>query len=793
MNLTPGQQLDRYVIGRYLGSGAMGVVYEATDTRLGRTVALKLVHEELARSEEFRNRLTEEAQRAALIDSPYVVRVWELGEVDGTTFVSLEYVAGQTLREAADDLSFQNRLDVAQQLASGIQAAHAAGVIHRDLKPENIKLTASGDVRILDFGLALVNRREAVDASGDIEGTVAYCSPEQLSAGDITPASDLFNLGVVLFELFTGRRPFEGEYSAAVIYSILYEDPPGPQELYQGVPYWLNDLILALLNKAPSARPGSAAEVERLIAENRLTQPAPDVPVKAQRRQRMVTVENMENLSGDPGWNYLCDAVSTHLIGSLTQRTSLVVSAEPSKARPKDLTERFERYHCDYLISGMLERRLRALRLTLSIFEQDKEEPVSRTVFNSTPDQLFVMLASASEDTAETLAALSGTAPQVFADQVAPDVTAYDYYLKGRSYYTSRQEDLKRAEELFRKALKVDSHFAPAHAGLADVYLVEYMAYYDRRPEKMTAARDAAQRALEIDPALPEAHRALGRYYMFAGERERAEKSLLRAVRHNSKYAIGYRTLAWLKSMEGELDSALGWASQALKLAPTDLESLLLVGLIHMDRREFTPAMATLRRAIELGPDYGRAYYNLGTIYMRLGAPEPALENFVKAIRFQGDPNAYADAGYACLVLRDIDSARQHFLAGIAAGHMPFICQYYIGAMEMLEGKPEAAAVTFAEALRSLEEHDPKGEDPHLAAWRAAVMAYTAPTEARHLLASICEREDLTGEDLYCISRAYATLGDSKPMQRFLQRAISAHDGPSEKEAALDPLRQALS
>jgi len=790
MNIQPGQKLGPYTIGRLLGAGAMGVVYEAVDARLDRTVALKLISEELSRVEEFRRRLAQEASRAAKIDSPYVVKVWEYGESDDRSYVSLELVPGPTLREAAGHLTQEQKLDLVVQLAAGIQAAHDAGVVHRDLKPENLKVGDAGQVRILDFGLAIAERGETVTASGDIEGTIAYSSPEQLSGGAVTASSDLFSFGVVLYELFTGRRPFEGAYSAAVVYSILYEDPPSPQEVRKAIPTWLNDLIIDLLRKRPEDRPASAQEAGRIVMTNRkVVDEAFDLP-RGLRRRRSVTVEELKNLSGDDSWAYFCEAFSDDLVASLTQRTALVVGAQPSKARPSDLHERFARYRCDYLVTGTLSRWQEKIRLTLSVYGEGGDRVISKSTFEGVGEQLFTLLASAAEDTAEILAAVSGTQPRERVDGEAPDVAAYDYYMKGRSYYqTNRPEDLERAEKLYRKALEIDANLAAAHAGLSDVYVFQYMAYYDHRAETIERAREEAMLALEKDRTLPEAHRSLGRCYMFCNEPEKAEAAFLRAIESNPKYAIGYRTLAWLKSMYGDPDAALNGATKALKLAPTDLETLLLISDIHMERRTFTPALATLQRAIELGPDYGRAYYALGTVYMRLGVPEPALENFLQAVRYQGDPNAYHDAGYVYMVLGKSSEGQRILEEGIAAGRMPFICHYYLAIMARLAGDTTGAARHVEAAMASIQADDPTGTDPHLIAYRAAVLAEQGDAEtARKLITGLGDNDELTGGDWYCLSRACASMGDAARMRVFLHRAIESPKGPTAQEVALDPI-----
>ena len=348
---------------------------------------------------------------------------------------------------------------------------------------------------------------------------------------------------------------------------------------------------------------------------------------------------------------------------------------------------------------------------------------------------------------------------------------------------------------MFKKALEIDPKFALAHTGLSDVYAFQYMAYYDRTPERITTAKAEAEKALQMDPRLPEAHRSLGRYYQFTGDNNGAEEAFLKAVEFNPKYAIGYRTIAWLKATEGNLSEGLTWAKKALQLAPTDLETLLLISLIHMDSRKFTVALATLQRAIELGPDYGRAYYNLGAVYMRLGVVELALENFLQAIKYEGDPNAWHDAGHVYMILKDYDSAKAKFREAVDAGHLPFIALFYLGTLEKHEGNEARAGEYFDQCLDLIEQQN-AGKQPNvnLLAYKALALASRGDTqEAIQLLEQVAAGEIHGGEVHYCMARAYAVLGDKEKALACLQESFEHHDGPTPKEVALDPLLAGVS
>ncbi len=789
--LRSGSEFGHYNILSLVGQGTQGTVYQAVDTRLERQVALKVINEELAHSVEYLTSLANEARKAAQIDSSYVVKVWEYAEIDNHPFISYEFVTGEDFRKATRDLMFEPKLALARKIAEGVQAAHTHDVIHRDLKPENIRITTDGDPKVLDFGLATTERGHSVNVHGEIEGTIAYASPEQLSAEPISCQSDLFSFGVILYELFTGRRPFEGDHTASVMYALLYEDPVGPQEINQDLPEWLCDLIVHLLQKQSEDRPGSINDVIEAIDRNVIAGRPGPVAVGISRRNRTVTVVDLKNLSGDKSWDYFCLGFTEEVIEELMRRTDLVVSAEPSTSLPHNISDIFNRCRSDFVLTGSLLKWQDRMRLSLGVYSDHGGQVIFSRKYEGPAEELFSLLSEAAQDAARVLSVATGTAAIEAEEVPTPDVSAYDIYLRGRNYYqTNRPDDLKFAEEMYKKALEIDPNFAIAHTGLSDVYAFQYMAYYDRTTERIAAAKAEAEKALQMDPKLPEAHRSLGRYYQFTGDNVKAEEAFLKAVEFNPKYAVGYRTIAWLKAMEGNLSEGLTWAKKALQLAPTDLETLALIGQIHMDSRKFTVALATLQRAIELGPDYGRAYYYLGTVYIKLGVIELALENFLQAIKYEGDPNAWHDTGYVHMILKDYDSARARFQEAIEAGHLPFIAMFYLGTLEKREGNEAQAKEYFDNCLDSIERQN-AGQEPdvNLLAYKALGLASRGDTqEAIQLLEQVAAGKTHSGEVHYCMARAYAVLGDKEKARACLQESYEHHDGPTPKEIALDPL-----
>jgi serine/threonine protein kinase/tetratricopeptide (TPR) repeat protein len=790
--LARGTKVHHYEIVRRLGAGGMGEVYLAEDTKLKRQVALKFLSPELSEDQAYRDRFIQEAQAAARINHPNVVTVHETNQFAERIYIAMEYISGKSLEDHIKEnkLNFSKKLEIARQICDGLKAAHDCGLIHRDLKPGNIMITVSGRVIILDFGLARMMHTDSVDEAGRIEGTVHYMSPEQVSGSKLSCSTDIFSLGTVLYELVTGKMPFTGADMNRVMYSILHETPVPPIEIRPDLPEWMNAMILKLLDKEPMARFADADSLldymngvlEKGESQGKITD--------YKTRKKAVTVIHLKNLSGDQSWDYFCEGFTEDMIREISRRTDLIVGAEPASKSDYNIAEVFQRCRSDYVITGSLMHWKNKIRMGLCIYSEDGDKILLGENFEGVSDDLFTIMGNAACQTAEVLAKASGSAAHEAVHAVAADVTAYDYYLKGRNYYhTNKPEDLGFAAKMFEKSLEVDPGFALAHTGLADVHISRYMAYYDHNPKQLELARLEAEKALNMNPQLPEAHRSLGRYYMFSGDLKNANKTLLKCIDIDPRYAIGYRTIAWLKDWQGDFEDALDWAKRALELAPTDLETLLLISLLYLELKKYTLAMATLQRAIELGPDYGRAYFMLGQVYKKLGAIELALENYLSAIKFEGDINSYVEAGYCCILLEKYSEANQRFNDSISRGFLPFIAHYYKGLIRLLQGHRGEASDLFERVIEGADRYyasDPQN-DVFLGYKILALALLGRKDEASaHVeeCRSICSHQ---GEGLYIMARIYAVLGDKKEMEHYRELAINEFAGPTRKELNLDP------
>ena len=786
--LTRDSIFAGYRIKAVIGEGATGVVYKAVHPNLGHIVALKVIREELSDLPEYRSMFTKEARLAARINSDYVVKVWELSEFNGQLYISFEYVSGDDLRSAAVSLNFNQKADLAIQLAEGLKSAHTRGLIHGDLKPENIKVTKEGKIKIIDFGLAKRLSAVNIDKTGDFEGTYDYSSPEQTTGDTVSVYSDIFSYGIVLYELLTGERPFKGDNWWDVTSSIQNDNPRQPSEINKELPGWMDGVIQNLLEKEPSKRYENFIYVIDDINCG-LEKGKSSVSIKP--RKKKVTVVDIINLTKNSNWDYFCEGFTDDLVNEISRRTDTIISYMKASVYGRDIVEVFKICGGDYVISGSLMNWQERMRLRIKAYGIG---PTYLTGWNYDvgSKEIFNILPGVYSDISLKLAELSDSELIDIEEYSKPDVAAYEFYLKGRNYFRmNKPEKFSLAEKMYKKALTIDPNLAYAHSGLSDLYSFQFDTFYDRRKAVIEKARVEALKALEISPSLPEGHRSLGRYYKSIEEYNKAEECLLKAVDLNPKYAIGYRTLAWLKEDSGDHNGALKWANKSRHYAPTDIETLLLLGQIYMDLRKYEAALGTLHKAIELEPDYGRAYFNLGTVYLNLGVLDLALENFVLAIQFTGDPNAVIDAGCVHLFKREYKKARARFRESIKKKLFPFAAQYFLGFIELKEENKSKANKYLEQSIKNaklLESKDKERPHPHIMSYRAMALAgLERREEALSIVDELNAMKLCDGSICYNAARVYALLGDEGKMIELLKKAIVEHAGPSIKQITLDP------
>ncbi|MEW5796691.1 MAG: protein kinase [Candidatus Zixiibacteriota bacterium] len=647
--LPADTMLGRYRIVRLVGAGGMGEVYEAEDTELGRNVAIKLLGSSVPPDDHIRRRFQQEARIAASLNHPNIVTVHDVGEYQGRPFFAMEFLSGESLRDRfkSGPLPIDNATDILIQLCHGLAEAHDAGLVHRDLKPSNIMIGDEGQVKILDFGLAAA-RVSSRDSGESGSGTIYYMAPEQLKEESVTPASDLFALGVVLYEMLTGRRPFEGEYEASVVYSIVNDDPVPPEKHRADIPEHLVSIVKRLLKKDPTARyPGVNAILTELGETQR--QPAAPIAMSRVRRltpwlavvllaaitavslipwtgldqnrssRRMLAVLPFENL-GSPEDEYFADgvvdAVTTHLarIGGLgvISRTSSMEYRASGKSLPQVGSE----LGCRWLITGTVHWDRNStpsrVRVHASLVDVASDTHIWANSYERVLGDIFALQSEIASDIASELQLVMRDSDlQALAMRPTDNLDAYDFYLRGNQYFNRSWEesDIEIAVGLYERAIEQDPEFALAYAMLARGHESMYWEYYDHTDNRKLLARRAADRALELERNLLEGHLALGYYYYHCEiDYVRAlEQFQLAALRWPNNAEL-HSAIAAVQRRIGPIELALVNFLKAAELDPRSHLKLFDVGLTYGLMRKYRQAEVYLDRVIALAPDWPLAH-----------------------------------------------------------------------------------------------------------------------------------------------------------------------------------------
>lgn len=670
-----GARLAHYQIIKVIGSGGMGAVYLAEDTRLGRSIALKILPPEAAAQPDRARRFLTEARAASALSHPNVAHIYEAGEADGVSFIAMEFVAGETLKSHAQaPLPVRDVLEVAAQLADALDEAHAAGIVHRDIKGANIVLTPKGLVKVLDFGIAKtpVGLRSGdvtseATADGAIVGTINYMSPEQALGWEVDGRSDLFSMGIVLYELLAGRLPFQGGTSSETLNRIINDTPPPLRRFNTAVPTELERIVFKALEKDRGRRYQTGRE---LLVDIRNLQrdwesggtPKGHARRRTKRRPESIAILPFDaDVRADADLEYLADGLTESVIQSLSAVPKLRIMARSTVFRFKgtDLDPQAigKALRVDAVVSGSVRRLQDRIALRVELAAADDGAHLWGARYQKTPADVFSLQNELAQEIVMGLRVqLSGDDRKRLARKPTVDAQAYQSYLRGRFHLNKRtQEEVETAVRFFDDAIARDGRYALAHAGRAEAYTILGTAGYTTKLSDVTRrARASAERAVEIDGLLAEAHAALGFVrFRFDWDWTAAAAALRRAVELNPGYATAHHWLGMLLTALGRADQALESIDQALASDPLSL----IVGsakgrALHFARR-YEEAAAQFHRTLELDPGFTQARYDLGMTYAEMGRlPEAIAEYERKPEVLAGRPvmravlaNFYARAG----------------------------------------------------------------------------------------------------------------------------------------------------
>jgi serine/threonine protein kinase/tetratricopeptide (TPR) repeat protein len=676
-----GRTLGHYRVGRLIGAGGMGEVYEADDLQLGRRVALKVLPADVATDRDRLARFTREARALAALNHPGIVTIYGVDESEGEHFFTMELVEGRTLSRIIprQGLALSPLLDIAIPLADALAAAHDKKLVHRDLKPGNVMVTADGRVKVLDFGLVktfqpavAANSADTFErtADGALLGTLPYMSPEQLAGRPADTRSDIFSLGVVLYEMAAGRHPFAGRDAAALVAAVVQERPASLATISQAVPIALDRLVARCMEKDPAHRPASAAEVRAALEGlRRDASPAPTMVVIEPPKVPSVAVLPFTDMSPARDQEYFCDGIAEEIINALAQLEGLRVAARTSsfafKGTIEDVREIGRRLGVRAVLEGSVRKSGDRLRITAQLIDVADGYHLWSERFDRAADDIFAIQDEISLAVVEKLKVkLLAGAPGVAARRHDPSQEAYHLYLKGRYFLNRRGPlDMQRAIEHFEKAIAADAAYAMPHVGIAATFSVLGLWGFLPPGPSFARVKAAASRAIELDDSLLEAHVSLANALLLADWDWRAARSHFeRAGKLQASVGLGLYGLSLYYMTVGRRADAMRAATDALKDEPLSAIAHTQAAAIHAGFGEVDQAAALLEKAIELDAAMPMALLWLGFCRGMQGRLEEAVE-LLRAATEKGLSTALA---YLPEVLRRagrVDEARAAVMA----------------------------------------------------------------------------------------------------------------------------------
>jgi serine/threonine protein kinase len=625
-----GKIISHYQITEELGRGGMGVVYQAEDIKLKRTVALKFLPPELTRDPEAKQRFVHEAQAASILDHPNICTIHEIGETeDHQLFIVMSFYQGRTLKESigSSPLSIDKVIDIVIQIAEGLQEAHTKSIIHRDIKPANIMITEKNQVKIMDFGLAKLKGQTVLTKESSTLGTVAYMSPEQARGETVDHRTDIWSLGVVLYEMLSGRSPFQAEYEQAIVYGILNEQPEPLTAVRTGIPMELEKIVEKCLSKDRSER---YQHMDDLLVDLRRVKKEPElksrlfekekgsiIPRKTRNKYirliigislagiiavagyfihnrifyqkqdqeiKSIAILPFDDLSPNKDQEYFCDGMTEQITTNLSRLEKLRVRGRNSvmqfKNSSKTIPEIARDLKVDYVLEGSIRKATNRIRITVQLIKAQDDYHLWANDYDRQLDDIFnVQDDIAKAVTGVLLTKLSAAEKEKIKTERPISTEAYEYLIKGNHYHSNKfiisgnMEDFLMAEKMFLKAIELDSNYAAAYVELSDLYNTYYFSLAKTAEEKskfLKLQEQFIQKAFRLDSSSAEINRVKGSIYLAKDQFEKAYYYYKRSVELDSNNEYNNQQLGYFLSNRGLYNISIKYFLQVLEIDPLE-------------------------------------------------------------------------------------------------------------------------------------------------------------------------------------------------------------------------------
>jgi non-specific serine/threonine protein kinase len=597
-----GSTVSHYRILDKLGEGGMGIVYKAQDTRLERLVALKFLPVDLASEPLAKQRFVNEAKAASALNHPNIAIVYDVGEVESHSFIAMELVEGESLKAKlrSGQLTIPQVQALGLQIAQGLHAAHSGGIVHRDIKPDNILLTRDGRIKIMDFGIAKLGENSNLTQTGMTLGTLSYMAPEQVLGEKVDHRSDLWSLGVVLYEMLARELPFRRDREAAVLYEILNKEPT-PVEVHRPeTPPALRAMVQQLLQKDPDKRPASATDVIAIL-QGGGSHTVHEVPAKS------IAVLYFENMSSERESDYFCAGITEDIITDLSKVSELRVVSRtdmlPFRNKEINIRQVGEALRVNYVLEGSVRKAGNRIRITAQLIDARNGYHLWADRFDGLIEDIFDLQNEVARKITDALkVSLTESEKESLAKKPTDDLRAYDFYMRGRDYLSRRgKKNTEAAIRMFENALEIDKDFAAAFAGLGEACAYMYE-WYDGAATWLARAIEMNREALEREPRSVEARFGIGMVYYHQGRLAEARRTFLAVLEADPRHVLARLRLGMLveRTPGADLNDALTQYQRAAELRPHDDDPWRFLAALHRKLGNVDDAQDAALKVIEI-------------------------------------------------------------------------------------------------------------------------------------------------------------------------------------------------